>query len=211
MIGNNSCGAHSVQYGKTVDNLIELDALLYDGTRMRLGANSGEQIERTIAQGGRIGEIYAQLAALRDRHAERIRGGFPHLPRRVSGYNLDELLPEKGFHLARAVTGSEGTLALTLSAIVQLVERPRHRALLVMGFADMYQAADQVPWILEHRPQALEGFVSGVEDRSIEIRVLWPRGGQAHLNICLREKMAGSKFSIESGGIPPQQGVNPTA
>jgi FAD/FMN-containing dehydrogenase/Fe-S oxidoreductase len=188
MIGNNSCGAHSVQYGKTVDNLLELDALLYDGTRMRLGANSGEQIAQTIAHGGRIGEIYAQLAALRDRHADRIRGGFPHLPRRVSGYNLDQLLPENGFHLARALTGSEGTLALTLSAIVQLVERPRHRALLMMGFADMFQAADQVPWILEHRPQALEGF----DNRLIEfcrakagatdVERMLPRGG-AHLMV----------------------------
>jgi FAD/FMN-containing dehydrogenase/Fe-S oxidoreductase len=158
MIGNNSCGAHSVQYGKTVDNLLEVDALLYDGTRMRLGPNDNEQIAHSVARGGRAGEIVSQLIALRDRHADRIRGGFPHIPRRVSGYNLDQLLPENGFNLARALTGSEGTLALTLSATVRLVPRPRYRALLMMGFRDMFEAADQVPWILEHRPQALEGF-----------------------------------------------------
>ena len=87
-----------------------------------------------VARGGRAGEIVSQLAALRDRHADRIRGGFPHIPRRVSGYNLDQLLPENGFNLARALTGSEGTLALTLSATVRLVPRPRYRALLMMGF-----------------------------------------------------------------------------
>ena len=160
MIGNNSCGAHSVQYGKTVDNLLNVDALLYDGTRMSLGPNDDEQIAHAVAQGGRTGEIFSQLAALRDRHAESIRGGFPHIPRRVSGYNLDQLLPENDFNLARALTGSEGTLALTLSATVRLVPRPRYRALLMMGFHDMFEAADQVPWILEHRPQALEGFDS---------------------------------------------------
>jgi FAD/FMN-containing dehydrogenase/Fe-S oxidoreductase len=156
MIGNNSCGAHSVQYGKTVDNLLEIDALLYDGTRMLLGPASDEEIARR----GRAGEIFAQLIALRNRHAERIRSGFPQIPRRVSGYNLDQLLPENGFNLARALVGSEGTLAMTLSATVALVARPRYRALLVMGFRDMFEAADQVPWILEHRPQALEGFDS---------------------------------------------------
>jgi len=183
MIGNNSCGAHSVQYGKTVDNLLELDALLYDGTRMRLGPNSDEQIAQTIAHGGRAGEVYSQLAALRDRHTDRIRSGFPHIPRRVSGYNLDELLPEKGFNLARALAGSEGTLALTLSAVVQLVERPRYRALLVMGFDDMFQAADQVPWILEHRPQALEGFdhrlieFCRAKATATDVERMLPRGG----------------------------------
>ncbi|HEY2105255.1 MAG TPA: FAD-binding oxidoreductase, partial [Candidatus Binataceae bacterium] len=183
MIGNNSCGAHSVQYGKTVDNLLEVEALLYDGARMRLGPNDDERIARSVAQGGRTGAIFSQLIALRDRHAERIRGGFPHIPRRVSGYNLDQLLPENGFNLARAMAGSEGTLALTLSATVRLVPRPRHRALLMMGFHDMYEAADQVPWILEHRPQALEGFDSRLIDfcrmkaGASEIERMLPAGG----------------------------------
>jgi len=160
MIGNNSCGAHSVQYGKTVDNLLEIDALLYDGTRLHFGAGGSEQIAQSGTQSKRASEIYSRLTALRDRYADAIRGGFPCIPRRVSGYNLDQLLPENGFNLARALVGSEGTLALTLSATVRLVPRPRYRALLVMAFEDMFVAADQVPWILEHRPQALEGFDS---------------------------------------------------
>src|SRR5579883_1100768 len=182
MIGNNSCGSHSVQYGKTVDNLIELDALLYDGTRMRLGGSAEEQLAR-IGDSPRGGETYAKLIALRDRYAASIRGGFPRIPRRVSGYNLDQLLPENGFNLARALVGSEGTLALTLSATVRLVPRPRRRALLMMGFEDMFQAADQVPWILEHRPQALEGFDNRLIEfcrtraGAAEVERRLPRGG----------------------------------
>jgi len=183
MIGNNSCGAHSVQWGKTVDNLLEIDALLYDGTRLRLGPNSAPQIAQAIAEGGRRGEIFSRLSALRDRHADRIRSGFPAIPRRVSGYNLDQLLPENQFNLARALVGSEGTLALTLSATVRLVERPRYRSLLMMGFEDMFQAADQIPWILEHRPQALEGFDSRliefcrVKAGASEVERMLPGGG----------------------------------
>ncbi len=184
MIGNNSCGAHSVQWGKTVDNLLELDALLYDGTRVRLGANDEEQVRRIIGAGGRVGEIFSKLIALRDSYAQSIRDGYPQIPRRVSGYNLDQLLPENGFHLARALVGSEGTLAITLSATLRLVARPRYRALTVMGFRDMFEAADQVPWILEHRPQALEGFDSRLvefcrmkADASEVERMLPPGGG----------------------------------
>ncbi len=183
MIGNNSCGAHSVQWGKTVDNLLEIDALLYDGTRLRLGSNNQSQIAQTIAEGGRRAEIFSRLLALRDRHASRVRAGFPNIPRRVSGYNLDQLLPENDFNLARAVVGSEGTLALTLCATVRLVDRPRHRSLLLMGYEDMFQAADQIPWILEHRPQALEGFDSRliefcrVKAGASEVERMLPPGG----------------------------------
>ncbi|HLH78010.1 MAG TPA: FAD-linked oxidase C-terminal domain-containing protein [Candidatus Binataceae bacterium] len=158
MIGNNSCGTHSVEHGKTVDNLAALEVVLYDGTTMKLGPMNELQLEAAIASGGRQGELYRGLRELRQRHLEDIRSGFPQLPRRVSGYNLDQLLPENNFHLARAVVGSEGTLALTLNATVQLVPLPRFRALVVMGFSDVFNAADQVPWILNHRPQALEGF-----------------------------------------------------
>jgi FAD/FMN-containing dehydrogenase/Fe-S oxidoreductase len=183
MIGNNSCGAHSVQYGKTVDNLLNLDVLLYDGTRLHLEANGKGQITESIERGGRIGEIFTQLIALGDREADRIRAGFPQIPRRVSGYNLDQLLPEHGFNVARALVGSEGTLATTIAATLRLVPRPRYRALLVMGFKDMFEAADQVPWILEHRPQALEGFDSRliefcrIKAGSADVERMLPRGG----------------------------------
>src|SRR5436190_4105322 len=111
MIGNNSCGVHALMGGKTVDNVNELDLILYDGTRMTVGATSDAQLAAIVAKGGRTGQIYAGLSAIRDKYAHLIRQKFPRIPRRVSGYNLDELLPENGFNVARALVGSEGTCA----------------------------------------------------------------------------------------------------
>jgi FAD/FMN-containing dehydrogenase/Fe-S oxidoreductase len=160
MIGNNSCGAHSAAYGKTADNLESLEMMLYDGTRLALGVGSRNPREAR----GREGEIYARLAEFRDRHADAIRAGFPRIPRRVSGYNLDQLLPENGFNLARAMVGSEGTLGLTLKATVRLVPRAEKLALVVLGFEDVFIAADQTPWLMMSHPQALEGFDQKLAD-----------------------------------------------
>src|ERR1700686_872048 len=151
MIGNNSCGAHSAAYGKTVDNVEALEVALYDGTRLAPGAGGEGEVFAAAVRGGREGEIYAATRALAERSAEEIRRRYPKIPRRVSGYNLDELLPERGHNLARALVGSEGTLGVTLAATLRLVPRPRRLALVVLGFDDVYLAADQVPWILEHR------------------------------------------------------------
>jgi FAD/FMN-containing dehydrogenase/Fe-S oxidoreductase len=158
MVGNNSCGAHSAAHGKTVDNVEALEVALYDGTRLSLGPGGEGEVFAAAVRGGREGEIYAATRELAERSADEIRRRYPKIPRRVSGYNLDELLPERGHNLARALVGSEGTLGVTLGATLRLVPRPRRLALVVLGFDDVYVAADQVPWILEHRPQALEGF-----------------------------------------------------
>jgi FAD/FMN-containing dehydrogenase/Fe-S oxidoreductase len=159
MLGNNSCGTHSLMAGKTSDNVIELDVLLYDGTRFTVGATPDEELNHIIAQGGRRGEIYAQLKDLRDRVADRVRAEYPDIPRRVSGYNLDQLLPENGFNVARALVGSEGTCANILHATVRLVPSPKHRRTLLLGYPDVFQAADHVPVILQRtRPIGLEGF-----------------------------------------------------
>ena len=159
MLGNNSCGTHSLMAGKTSDNVIELDVVLYDGTRLTVGATSDEELERIIAAGGRKGEIYDQLKALRDRVADRVRAEFPDIPRRVSGYNLDQLLPENGFNVARALVGSEGTCVNVLHATVRLVPSPQHRRTLLLGYPDVFLAADHVPVILERcKPIGLEGF-----------------------------------------------------
>ena len=158
MLGNNSCGAHSAAYGKSSENLLALDVLLYDGTRLKLGPVSDAEFDATVAAGGRTAEIYQQLRGITTRYGDLVRSRFPKIPRRVSGYNLDELLPENGFNLARALVGSEGTLGITLSATLRAVPRPKQIVLVVLGFLDVYVAADAVPWILEHRPEALEGF-----------------------------------------------------
>ncbi len=158
MIGNNSCGAHSAAYGKTVDNLESMEVLLYDGTRLSVGPTLEAELRDITARGGARGALYSKLRDLRDRYAPDVRSGFPRLPRRVSGYNLDQLLPENEFNLARAMVGSEGTLGITLSATVRAVPKPRKLAMVVLGFDDVFLAADQMWWMLPHRPEALEGF-----------------------------------------------------
>jgi FAD/FMN-containing dehydrogenase/Fe-S oxidoreductase len=164
MIGNNSCGPHSVMSGKTEENIEALEILTYDGARFWVGATTVSELDRIVSEGGRRGEIYAKLRQLRDRYADEIRAGFPRIPRRVSGYNLNQLLPENGFNIARALVGSEGTCAITLQARTILVETPACRSLLVLGFDDIFQAADVVPRILPHRPMAMEGLERGMID-----------------------------------------------
>ena len=164
MIGNNSCGTHSLLAGKTVDNIDELKILLYDGTEMSVGATSDAELDAIIARGGRRGQIYAGLRDIRDRYAPLIRARFPDIPRRVSGYNLDQLLPENGFHVARALVGTEGTCVVVLEATTKLIASPQHRSLVGLGYADAFAAADHVPEILTHRPIGLEGFEGAMID-----------------------------------------------
>ncbi|HLZ37966.1 MAG TPA: FAD-binding and (Fe-S)-binding domain-containing protein, partial [Mycobacteriales bacterium] len=152
MIGNNSCGAHSVMAGRTSDNVEALEVLTYDGVSRRVGADLDEP------PGDGVDPLYAGLRELRDRCADEIRRRFPPIPRRVSGYNLDELLPERGGSLARALVGTEGTCAIVTEATVRLVPNPRERLLAVLGFTDGCAAADAVPIVMAHEPIALEGF-----------------------------------------------------
>jgi len=158
MIGNNSCGVHSVMAGKPDDNIEELEILTYDGTRMKVGETSSDQLENIIGEGGRRGQIYGQLKGIAATYGDLIRKNFPKIPRRVSGYNLNHLLPENGFHVARALVGSEGTCVTVLEATCRLVESPPARVLLVVAYPDIYQCADHVPEIMEHKPVGLEGI-----------------------------------------------------
>jgi FAD/FMN-containing dehydrogenase/Fe-S oxidoreductase len=158
MIGNNSCGVHSVMAGKTDDNIESLDVLTYDGLRMRVGATSEQELESIIREGGRRGEIYAGLKSICDKYADLIRQRYPNIPRRVSGYNLNYLLPENGFHVARALVGSEGTCVTTLEATCRLVQSPPERVLLVIAYPDIFQCGDHVPEVMAHGPIGLEGI-----------------------------------------------------
>jgi FAD/FMN-containing dehydrogenase len=158
MIGNNSCGATAQRTGKVVDNVERLDVLLHDGTRFWCGRTSEKDYARIVRGGGRRGEVYRQLRALRDDHLGRIRTGFPRIPRRVSGYNLDSLLPENGFDVAAALVGSESTLVTVLRAELRLVPVVTHHTLVVLGYPSIDQAADAVPAVVEHGPIALEGM-----------------------------------------------------
>jgi FAD/FMN-containing dehydrogenase/Fe-S oxidoreductase len=160
MIGNNSCGVRSVMaqaYGagpRTSDNVVELEVLTYRGDRLRVGAD-GSGVPADIAD---------RLRSLADRHGDLIRERYPDIPRRVSGYNLDDLLPEKGFHIAHALAGTEGTCVTILSATVDLLHSPPFRALVVAGYQDAPTAAEHVLEVLEHKPLGLEG----VDDKLIE-------------------------------------------
>ncbi len=172
-IGNNSCGIHSVQsqlYGpgpRTSDNVAALEVCTYDGERFWVGVDEEDQLDAIIGAGGRKGEIYAKLRDLRDRYADAIRKGYPDvatLPRRVSGYNLDELLPEKGFNVARALVGTESTCATALQAVLLLTPALLERTLVVVAYPDICEAGRHVAEIIERfRPIGLEA----VDDRLI--------------------------------------------
>jgi FAD/FMN-containing dehydrogenase/Fe-S oxidoreductase len=158
MIGNNSCGSTAQAYGKMADAVRRLEILTYGGLRSWVGPTSAEDYEQVIAAGGDKAEIYRQLARIRDTYLAQIRTGYPKIPRRVSGYNLDQLLPEYGFNVARALVGSESTLVTVLQAEVELVEVPRCRSLVVLGYPDITLAADVVPQVVKHAPLAVEGL-----------------------------------------------------
>ncbi|HEX5385682.1 MAG TPA: FAD-binding and (Fe-S)-binding domain-containing protein [Gemmatimonadales bacterium] len=190
MLGNDSCGSHSLlsaKYGlglRTADNTHSLHVLTYDGLGLRVGPTSPEELNGIISAGGRRGQIYADLKALRDEYADDIRRCFPKLPRRVSGYNLDELLPENGFNVARALVGTEGTCVTILEATLMLVPDPGARAMLLLGYPDIVAATRHLMMILEHQPTALEGmdrmlfdWVRAKGDEDADIALLPPGGG----------------------------------
>jgi len=167
MIGNNSCGVHSIMGGKTDDNIEALEVVTYDGVRLELGsAGLRPAVARATSPrtpdesrtSARADQITSALKQIADTYADLIRQKYPQIPRRVSGYNLNYLLPENGFHVARALVGSEGTCATVLEATCRLVESPPARVLAVVAYPDIYQCADHIPEILEHKPIGLEGF-----------------------------------------------------
>ncbi|MGH3200740.1 MAG: FAD-binding and (Fe-S)-binding domain-containing protein [Streptosporangiaceae bacterium] len=158
MIGNNSCGATAQAYGKTVDNVVRLEVLTYDGERFWTGPTSDQEYAAIVAAGGRRAGIYRALRELSESCADQIHERYPQIPRRVSGYNLDSLLPEQGFDVGRALTGSESTLVTILRAELRLVPRPAAQALVVLGYPDIASAADAAPRIAPHQPEQLEGL-----------------------------------------------------
>jgi FAD/FMN-containing dehydrogenase/Fe-S oxidoreductase len=171
MIGNNSCGVHSVMAGETADNVDSLDILTYDGVRMTVGPTDEDTYHRMVSRGGRTADIYRRLHALRDRYADEIRKHFPPIARRVSGYNLPGLLPENGFNLARALVGSESTCVTVLEATVRLVPSPPVRSLVVLGYPDVYSAGDHIPEILRYRPIGLEGMDDRLVNDMVKMRI----------------------------------------
>ena len=189
MLGNDSCGIHSVMaqfygYGaRTADNTQSLTILTYDCIKMKVGPTSDEEFKKIIKEGGRKAEIYQQLKDLTDKHADKIREKFPSIPRRVSGYNLPSLLPEQGFNVASAIVGSEGTCVVILEAEMKLMPEPPARSLLVLGYSDIYAAGHGCPGIMKHQPIGLEGFddllIQYMKNKGLNVDdiPLLPKGG----------------------------------
>ncbi|MGN6473377.1 MAG: FAD-binding and (Fe-S)-binding domain-containing protein, partial [Mycobacteriales bacterium] len=197
-LGNNSCGVHTVMAGRTSDNTLALDVVLYDGTRMEVESRyTDDEIASIIRAGGRKGEIFEKLLALRDRYAEEIRNRYPPIPRRVSGYNLDSLLPEAGFNVAAALVGTESTCATILKAKLRLVPWPRHRSLLVLGYPDIGEAGDHASEILKFGPTGLEAIDSAL------IRYMKQKGRNAH-EIEMLPK-GGNYLLVEFGGATKEE------
>lgn len=159
MIGNNSCGSHAQMAGPVSHNVLGLDVLTYDGLRLKVGPTSDEELQALIRAGGRRGDIYRRLRDLRDRYGDEIRRRYPRIPRRISGYNLDALLPEHGFDVARALVGTEGTCVTFLTANLRLVHSPPHRVIVLLGYPDIFIAGDHAYELASRfQPLALEGL-----------------------------------------------------
>ena len=157
-IGNDACGNHSVRYGRTADHVVEIRGVTADGLRItatRTGIRAtvpGDDVAAARAE-----HLEAELRDLVTDHLGAIRVELGRIPRQVSGYHLKHLLPEEGFDVARALVGSEGTCMIITSATVALAEQPTRTSLIVAGYADIVDAARDVPLLLKHRPTAVEG------------------------------------------------------
>jgi len=158
-IGNNACGSRALRYGRTADNVLALDVVTGTGTRF-----SARRLGSDAAAGRAEATLLAELRALIGANLATVRTEFGRFTRQASGYSLDHLLPEHGMNVARFLSGTEGTLALTLRATVALVAAPKATALAVLGYPDMAAAAEAVPALLPHLPVALEGFDSRLVD-----------------------------------------------
>ncbi len=169
MLGNNSCGVHSVMAefqgngARVSDNTHSLKILTYDGEIMEVGPTSEEELEKIISKGDRKAEIYKKMKEIRDKYAKQIKERYPDIPRRVSGFNLDELLPENGFNVARALVGTESTCVVILEATLKLLSAPKYRSLLVLGYPDVYAAGKHCSEVMKAKPIGLEG----IDDRLI--------------------------------------------
>ena len=171
-IGNNTCGAHSVIYGKTLDHIRELDVILSDGSTAHLGELTPAELESRLSAGGLEGEIYRGVLRIAREQKDEIDRTYAKIQRRVSGYNLDEFILDDGrggpVNLARMVVGSEGTLCVVTEAKVNLVQRPTMTSLSILHFRTIFDASEATTRVLTHDPSSIELIDKMVLDRGRE-------------------------------------------
>ncbi|MEX1021652.1 MAG: FAD-binding oxidoreductase, partial [Dehalococcoidia bacterium] len=158
-IGNNSCGAHSVRYGKTADQVIALTVVLADGSTARLERLEGDALRARLAQPGLEGDVYRAVRAIAEEHRDLIAERFPPIRRRVSGYNLDAFVDVDAtgaMDLCQVIVGSEGTLAVVVDAEMRLVPIPAAKGVLALHYASVVEACRATPEALSHGPAAVE-------------------------------------------------------
>ena len=156
MLGNNSGGSHSIAYGLTIDHAIELKTILSDGSRAVFGEITPEAFEAKRRAPGLEGQIYREVARIREQYRDEIALRFPKHWRRVCGYNLDELIKDRPLNMARVIVGSEGTFLTVVEAKVRLVRRPKRTAIDVIHYRDMQEALESSQAILATGPYAVE-------------------------------------------------------
>ena len=169
-IGNNTCGAHSVIYGKTLDHIRELDVILSDGSAAHFGALTPAELESRLSAGGLEGDIYRGVLRIAEEQKDEIDRTYARIQRRVSGYNLDEFILDGDrnagpVNLARMVVGSEGTLCVVTEARVNLVPRPTMTSLSVLHFRSVFDASEATMRVLRHDPSSVEMIDKMVLDR----------------------------------------------
>ena len=156
MVGNNSSGTKSILYGKTVDHIIEAKVLLADGTEMILNELSESEYDQKANQHDREGEIYKKFRSVIHQHSDEIKQRFPKVMRRVGGYNLDEFVYTDRWNLGKLITGSEGTLAISLELKINLVPLPKFKSVVVAHFGELLEAIKAVEHMLPFQPSAVE-------------------------------------------------------
>ena len=165
-VGNNTCGAHSVIYGKTLDHIKELDVILSDGTQTHFQTLDARELEAKLNGTGLESDIYRGVRRLAQENVAEINARYPNIMRRVSGYNLDQFLVDDNFNMTKMIVGSEGTLCVVTEVKINLVPRPTMTALSVVHFEDIFGASEAVQHILEHGPSSIEIMDNNVLERS---------------------------------------------
>ena len=164
-VGNNTCGSHSVIYGKTIDHVLELRTVLSDGAEAHFRPLQGPELETMLAGESYESELHRKVKRIAQENRDEILGRYPKIMRRVSGYNLDDFLEDSPFNMSRMIVGSEGTLAVITEAKLNLVPVPAWKGLALLHFDDMVRACESTRDILEHKPAAVELIGRMILDR----------------------------------------------